>query len=369
MKVLFNCSNNVVGGAVQNAANFIKYAVADDTIEYRFVVSEPVDMLLRRWGINREVYKVESPAKSRSAASRIKKIEQDFQPAMVYTMAGPTYVNFKSFHLMGVSDPYITHSKFYHFKYNRPISDWFLFFIKTCIKSYFARAGADHFVFQTNTSRAGFCKRFLLSKYKAHVIANAIGDDFLKVPECDGKKDRSEVVVFCPSAYYPHKDLEIILKLAEIFQEETTVKFVVTVEKGCPLEVKMRDARLTNIVNIGPYSYADGYSLYADCDIVLMPSLLETFSTSYIEAIATRRPLVVADTCFSREICGEYAFYYSPSDPLSAEMVLRRLINAELSVDSHAAKMVISKYGVQSERYMRIAHLLHLLYKEYVGNV
>ena len=116
MKILFNSSNSVVGGAVQNAANFIKYALSDSSITYLFLVSNEIYEILNRWGISdNRVYSTAPPVQSISVRKKIKRIEKDFCPDLVFTMAGPTYVRFKSPHVMGISDPYITHSSFLTF--------------------------------------------------------------------------------------------------------------------------------------------------------------------------------------------------------------------------------------------------------------
>ena len=51
MKLLFNCSTNLQGGAAQNAANFIINSVKRNAqnssfIEYHFIISEPVKKIL-----------------------------------------------------------------------------------------------------------------------------------------------------------------------------------------------------------------------------------------------------------------------------------------------------------------------------------
>ena len=57
------------------------------------------------------------------------------------------------------------------------------------------------------------------------------------------------------------------------------------------------------VKNIGPYHYSEISSHYAQADIVFVPSLLETFSATYLEAMVANKPLVVAQKDFAKEVC------------------------------------------------------------------
>ncbi len=360
MKILFNCSNNIVGGAVQNAANFIKYAIIDDYIDYYFIVSKQVKELLGVWSIDSKIMEsIDSPAQSKFARRRALKVESEFQPDLVYTMAGPTYIQFKSFHVMGTSDPYITHSDFSNFKYNRNFPDFLKFIIKIALKALSCRFGANYFLFQTETSRNGFCKRYRWSKDKTEIVPNAVGEEFGTLSGSVNSLDRNEIInIFCPSAYYPHKDLELVINLANLLKNNKNIKFILTIPKECSLGRFLKSNPISNITNIGPYSYAEASELYCRADIILIPSLLETFSTSYLEAIATYKPLVVADTEFSREICGHYANYYTKADYKSAYSIIIELIENGLEVNQNERAQILSRYGTQKERYDKIKEIL-----------
>ena len=46
-----------------------------------------------------------------------------------------------------------------------------------------------------------------------------------------------------------------------------------------------------------------------------MPSLLESFSGTYVEAMYYRIPIFTSGLDFAREVCGEGATYFDPHDP------------------------------------------------------
>ena len=58
--------------------------------------------------------------------------------------------------------------------------------------------------------------------------------------------------------------------------------------------------------------------LYRNSDICFIPSVLETFSATYVEAMATGRPIVASDLDFAHAVCQESAVYFDPRDPVAA---------------------------------------------------
>ena len=45
-----------------------------------------------------------------------------------------------------------------------------------------------------------------------------------------------------------------------------------------------------------------------------MPTLLESFSGTYVEAMYHGKPIFTSDIDFARDICGDAAFYFDPLD-------------------------------------------------------
>ncbi|MDC0033962.1 glycosyltransferase, partial [Alphaproteobacteria bacterium] len=53
---------------------------------------------------------------------------------------------------------------------------------------------------------------------------------------------------------------------------------------------------------------------YGSNDIFVFPSVSETFGFPLVEAMACGLPIIAADTLTNREICGQAALYFPPSD-------------------------------------------------------
>ena len=50
---------------------------------------------------------------------------------------------------------------------------------------------------------------------------------------------------------------------------------------------------------------------------MILPTLLESFSATYIEAMFHGKTILTSDLDFARDVCGEAAFYFDPLNPQS----------------------------------------------------
>ena len=132
--------------------------------------------------------------------------------------------------------------------------------------------------------------------------------------------------------YYTHKNLEIFIPLAKKIQEKNLdYKLITTIsEEQHPLAKKfLHDVTkygLQDVIhNIGPVKFEETASLYGQCDALLMPTLLESFGITYIEAMQFKLPILTSDRDFARELCKDSAFYF---DPLESADILKTIQNA-----------------------------------------
>ena len=101
-------------------------------------------------------------------------------------------------------------------------------------------------------------------------------------------------------------------------------------------------------------------SLYQQMDVLLMTSLLETFSTTYLEAMAMKVPIVASDMPFSRDICAEAALYCSPlkADEY-AEKIL--LLHNNISVKNELiqkGEQNLKRFGTSMDRTKKYIEII-----------
>lgn len=373
MKILFNCSTNIVGGAVKNSAFFIKESLSCKELLWVYAISPNVKEVLDRWGVelSNSYLFVKSPSKDKGERIRLKKISNIEKVDIVYTMAGPAYVNFDMYHILGISNPYLTHVDLQAFLIGKNFLELMKFSLLTLYQSFYARK-ADFWIFQTNESQKGFVKRFFVSQKKTTVVPNSIGNEF-KTHFSFKKKhiinNNKKVMIFCPAAGYIHKGLQFIPKIAyelkKIVNNKYNFEFILTIDEKSKLwsDISLNSEKLNikaNVLNHGAYNYADAIQLFDDSDIVFIPSVLETFSSSYLEAFASKRVLIAAKKGFSKDICKTGAFYLEPNKSYQSAELINEIINnkALQTLKIEEGLRILNEYSDQQKRVNEIIKII-----------
>jgi len=95
-------------------------------------------------------------------------------------------------------------------------------------------------------------------------------------------------------------------------------------------------------------------SIYSRCDLMIYPSLCESFGFSMIEAMGYGLPIVAADTGINREICGRGAIYYPPLDPERAAAAICEALKPDVNRQLlEAGKDRVDGFDWSWKRYSR----------------
>jgi len=137
---------------------------------------------------------------------------------------------------------------------------------------------------------------------------------------------------FYLTSYYPHKNIEVLIDLYEQHRgdlQDTALFLTVSKQDHPavkPLLQTIADKGLGEmIVNLGPLPQSALAAYFRGMDCLLMPSLLESFSGSYLEAMHYGVPVITSDLDFAREVCGEAALYFDPWNPAAIRDTILRL--------------------------------------------
>ncbi len=127
--------------------------------------------------------------------------------------------------------------------------------------------------------------------------------------------------LLCLSRYYEHKNLEILIDLAQIIKENNSdFIIIVTIERGQGVRAGKMIDDITQlglediIINIGEVKQENIKELYEKSDALILPTLLESYSTTYSDAMFYGKPIFTSDLDFAREACGDTAYYFNPLD-------------------------------------------------------
>lgn len=119
--------------------------------------------------------------------------------------------------------------------------------------------------------------------------------------------------------YYAHKNLERVVEAFARFPDalrDVTCVLTIAAEqhsRAAELLRAIRERGLEErIVNVGPVAQEDLGALFGACDALLHPTLLESFSSAYLEAMHFGLPIATSDLDFARDVCGDAALYFDP---------------------------------------------------------
>jgi glycosyltransferase involved in cell wall biosynthesis len=140
--------------------------------------------------------------------------------------------------------------------------------------------------------------------------------------------------LFYLARYYPHKNLEALVDVFRRYRASLkNVVAVITIsEDHHPGATRLLRAvskyRLDQqIINVGPLDQSELGAYFQNCHALVMPTLLESFSETYLEAMHFGLPILTSDQDFARAVCGDAALYFDPWNPASIRDAIVQIRN------------------------------------------
>src|SRR5690606_8102239 len=150
---------------------------------------------------------------------------------------------------------------------------------------------------------------------------------------------------------YPHKNIAILPAVIDSLLKNNfkKFKFYISLEKS---DLNFEEKYNQYIHYMGKIDLMELPELYKSIDVVFMPTLLEVFSATYLEAMYMERPIVASDMSFARDICQDSAVYFNP---VSAESAAKQLLKVYQDESLKAellerAKVNIRRFGNSMDR-------------------
>tara|TARA_R110002050_G_scaffold270114_2_gene413066 strand:+ start:17406 stop:18527 length:1122 start_codon:yes stop_codon:yes gene_type:complete len=370
MKLMINTAHQRFGGAVQVALSFINECCAFPEHEY-FVMLGP--------GLQKSVNEEEFPdnfhfekfdfgainfRKSFAIHKAMKAMEMKYKPDVIISTTGPTYFHSKAPQIIGFNLPlYIYPESPYVQTYTGMRRLKFAF--KKKLHYYFFKRDASAFVSQTDDVNQRVRKELGLDKvYTVTNTASAYYNQPESFPNKLKPKTDSLYRFVTISAFYQHKNLELIGDVAKVLEQRgrKNFEFVLTIK---PEELKRVFKGQAHITTVGSVPPKECPSLYRECDAMFLPTLAECFSASYPEAMIMDKPIITTDLGFARSICGEAALYFKAKDAEAAADQIERLLDdkqleANLIKQGHQE---LKKFDSPQERARKYIDLCILVMK------
>lgn len=338
MRILVNTisTKKHSGGAFQIAYNFLVKTLEHCEIEWIYVVSSDLDEILPEILKKKDNYFVfPTQPDFKHSYKRVKKelakLEERLAPDVIYSITAPSYFTFKAPEVMRFTNPWVTHPNKYSWSVMSLMGR-----MKTKLYCWNQRRmmrKAQYFVTQTETTKKGIMQITGVQSENVKVVNNVLPQVFKGLQRTPKPQDGSWVDIACVGAPVPHKNFDI---LPEVLKELNAlgidnVRFRVTIPSGNPLlEVyKKKLAALglqDRIISHGRCSQIELAKMYRQCQLCFLPTLLEVFSASILEAMYFRLPVVATDFDFNTEVMGDSCLYYVPMNAKSAAEQIKKYV-------------------------------------------
>lgn len=339
MKVLVNsvsCKKNG-GGVFQISCNFLLKTLQHTEIEWYYITSNDIDIAI---GENFKelrdktyfVFPTQVDLQSYGYVSKqIKEIEHSICPDIIYTTAAPSYFFFSIPEVMRFTNPWVTHPN----KFSWGILSKTLF-IKYKIKNIITKIlikKAHFFITQSETCKKGLIR--ITGEPASHikVVPNVLPAIYQTI-DTTAIPDNKFINIACVGGAIPHKNFDIIPQVVNELKQLgfTNIRFHTTLDKDSSIAKKI-DYELNKLqlssswINHGRLSQDKLGDMYKHCQFCFIPTLLEVFSATTVEAMFFKLPAVVTDFDFNYEVFQNSCLYYKPLDARDAASKFAYLIS------------------------------------------
>ena len=345
MKILINTisTKKHSGGAYQIAYNFLMKTLEHQEVDWIYVVSKDLDEIMPESFKTKCTYYVfPTQPDYKHTYKQVKKelaaMEKQLKPDVIYSITAPSYFTFQTPEVMRFTMPWVTHPNKY---------SWSVLSRKEKLKMRLycwnqrrLIRKARYFITQTETTKQGIIRITNTSSENVRVVKNVLPAIFKALPSSPFPPDGDWIDVACVANTNAHKNLDILPYVLQELQNQgvDNIRFHVTIPTVDVFWQKMKKILcLLNfedrIVNHGHCSQIELSDLYRHCQLCFLPTLLEVFSVSSLEAMYYHLPIVATDFDFNREVMDDACLYFEPKNSSDAARCIKEYIdNKELQM-------------------------------------
>lgn len=373
MKILINTisTKKYAGGAFQISQNFMLRSLEDEDVEWYYITSQDVDdavgeKFAHLKGTKYFVFPTQPDF--RGSYRRVKKelaeLEVMINPDVVYSVTAPSYFTFKTKEVMRFANPWVTHPNKYAWSV-LSFKEKVFYFLYGLNQRRMMRA-AHYFITQTETCAKGICRVTGESSTHVKVVSNVLPAIFNQLDNSP-IRENEYINIACVGAATPHKNFDLIPDVLLAFKQQgyNNVRIHMTLPKEEPvftvIQKKLnRYGIYEMLVNHGRLDQKSLGEMYRRCQFCYLPTLLEVFSASTVEAMYYGLPIVATNFDFNSDILEDSCLYYEPKNANDAVRQFVRLISNENLQYECKKKMqkLLLKYGNYESHFNAIKRFL-----------
>lgn len=339
MKILINTisTKKHAGGAFQISQNFMLKSLEHADVEWYYVTSKDVDEAIGdKFNTIRDkryfVFPTQPDFKNtyKQVKKQLAELEHQINPDVVYSITAPSYFTFKAPEVMRFTNPWVTHPNKY---------SWSVLSLKERIFYYLyglnqkrMMKAAHYFITQTETCAEGIRRVTGEPEEHVKVVHNVLPAIFKQVENTPIIED-DYINIACVGAATTHKNFDIIPDVIKELDDLGlhNVRIHVTLPSDEPtlgkVTSKLEYLGLSErLVNHGRLAQKDLAEMYRRCQFCFLPTLLEVFSASTVEAMYFNLPIVATNFPFNTEVLADACLYYEPKNAKDAAKQFAKLI-------------------------------------------
>ena len=336
MKLMINAASIFKGGAEQVVNSFINECRSYTENEYHILLCDNIykQLEINSFSSNFHFYKIKARPASGilhfiKTISYFKRLEKKIEPQCVISTGAHGYWRPESRLVVGYNIPQYIYGDSPYFD-SLPIKKKIYWWLRKRFDLYFYKK-ADAIIVQTDDVNNRLAK--LIHDKPIFTVSNTVNAHYLNYEQKKmllPPKEADELRLLTLSANYGHKNLTIIQKvIPELLKRSVkNVKFVLTLPPEVFETFKNKNIE-PYLVNVGPVPIKDCPGLYQECDFMFLPTLLECFSASYVEAMVMNKPILTSNLPFAKTVCRDAAVYFDPQDSVNIAKTIIEVMNDE----------------------------------------
>lgn len=334
MKLFINASNLRFGGGKTVGINLVDYYLKNDQIE-RIVLIAPVACgyeIFKDKGskikviffpkiFNISIFKIFSNYLCLPFFSLLYKSDY------VFSLGNIAFPSFKTPQLVLIHQAFLAYPESIVWERIKKQDAVFYRYLRNMLKFIsFNLRFADLIGVQTEAMKNRISNIFNIPLNDVFLIPNAISFTSVSVVNHFQNVDSNSIKLLFLSKYYPHKNFEVLYEFAALIKnEKLPITITITIdaeesEGGKFFLSEIDRLGLDDVVkNVGNIKLEKIAKIYSDHDGLFLPTLLESFSGTYIESMYFAKPIFTSNMDFAVDVCKDAAFYF---DPLDARNIL-----------------------------------------------
>jgi len=363
MKVLINTANLHNGGGVQVASSFINElpSISNEIVRsFDILVSSEVDK-----NINPSVkffFKSYTVYNIFGIKNYKKNLGVFDSYDLVFTVFGPSYYPITGIDLVGFAQAWILYPNNECYSM-LSIVEKLKFKLKFFLQKMFFKK-SDFCVVELEHVKRRLIELNVFKSNCIDVVYNTISNVYFSPERWERVKiePSNKIKIGLISRDYFHKNTNILPKIKSVLKNKYNkdIDFYVTFNE-LEWQSKSLDFQ-TKIINVGPLKINECPNFYERMDAIIFPSLLECFSATPLEAMIMKKPLFASDRGFIKDVCLDFAYYFEPTDPESAAVVIHNFIenqyNEELEAKLLAAKKHAENFSNARQRAVKYVDII-----------